>query len=279
MEFTFVAGLLLGMLGALMLNIGKGVQKQKVQVLKQGRRMFRAPHRRDLGVWLIGLALTATAAVPISLGLKLSESPSIVSAMTGIGLVGLTIYATRVIGERVGWFDGSGIALVVVGTSALSFLAGGEKPPPDIDTTLLTWTVVAMVGAAVALCLLALVIRPIHGVVYGAAAGLGIGLAIFLDDVALVRAGGDFAAHLQTPGPYFAYLFAIAAMVVTQLGFFRARALVVVPAINSSIILSPMLLERIVYGRGLDALGLVMVGVIVVGVVILSTGAAARVSK
>ena len=58
-----MVGALLGMVGALMINVGKGIQKQKVHVFKQGRQMFRPPHRADLGVWLLGMLSTAVAVV------------------------------------------------------------------------------------------------------------------------------------------------------------------------------------------------------------------------
>ena len=42
--------------------------------------------------------------------------------MTGVGLIGLTIYAVKVIGEQIGALDGLGMLLVIVGTSVLGCL-------------------------------------------------------------------------------------------------------------------------------------------------------------
>ena len=280
MNTTFLLGLLLGVLGALLMNVGKGVQKQKVHVLLQGRKMVAPQHRRDLAIWLVGLVMTASAAVPYAAGIWLSGSPSTISAMTGVGLIGLTIYASRVIGERMGTADGIGIALVMVGTSALGYLGAGHGGAVHAfsSATLLATVLALIVGAALA-CLLALKVRRIHGVTYGLTAGMLIGLAMFLMDIGVVAADGSFGGALRTPFPWISLASIVGALAVTQLGFFRGKALEVVPAINSSTILLPLILELAIYGQVPGIISGLPIAVIVVGVILLSTGAAARVSE
>jgi len=279
MNTSFLLGILLGMTAALMLNIGKGVQKQKVHVLLQGWRMFTPAHRGDLGVWLLGLALTAGAGVPFSFGLKFSESASMISAMTGIGLIGLAIYAVKVIGENLSTGDGIGIALVVVGTSLIAYLGAGEETRIRVfDDKQLILTVLPMLAAAAAACLTALKIRRIHGVVFGASAGLCLGLTLFLGDAALLRAGGSILGQFSNPYSYAAIAFAILTTFVTQVGFLRGRALEVVPAINSTVILTPILFEIAIYRIYPEGATLLLIPMIVIGVVLISRGAAARVA-
>ena len=129
MNWDFIFGVLLGILAALMLNIGKGIQKQKVHVFLKGRGMFARANRKDLSFWCLGLAITAGAALPYSLGLWLTKSPSTIAAMTGVGLIGLLVYAVKVIGEKIGRRDGVGIALVIVGkhSESISPVLSEEK--------------------------------------------------------------------------------------------------------------------------------------------------------
>ena len=265
-----------------MLNVGKGVQKQKVHVFLQGRGMFRPPYRRDLGIWLIGFAMTTSAMLFFPLGVYLSDSPSAISSMTGIGLIGLLLYAVFVIGERTSLMDAVGIVLVIFGTMALGYLGSvRELPTRQFDDGTLVWAISIALSALAVICLVAWRWwRSIHGVSFGMAAGLLIGTGIFLTDCAQVRAGESFLTQLQTtPYLYVAFVFAIAATVVTQLGFLRGRALEVVPGVNSATILSPLVFEIFVYRSMPVAVDLFFIGAILAGVFLLSTGTAARVSE
>ena len=93
----FVSGLALGAAGAVCMNVGKGVQKMKVEVLRHGLDAFRRPHRRDLGVWALGYAMTASAGVFYSLALARTDQPSVIAAMTGVGLVALVVFSAVVL--------------------------------------------------------------------------------------------------------------------------------------------------------------------------------------
>ncbi len=279
MNLSYLFGIFLGALAALSLNIGKGVQKQKVHVFLQGRNVFQPRHRRDLGIWFVGMGLTAIAALPYSLALKLSESPSSISAMTGVGLVGLTIYALRVIGEKLSRTEALGVGLVVLGTSMLGCAgAGRETLARSVDTSTLLSALGVLLGFALLAAVAAKLAPRIHGIAFGLSAGVFLGSSLFLGDVALVRAGGDFIGQLSNPYPYAALGVGLLAMFTTQLGFLKGRALEVVPAVNSATILMPVILEYVIYGTGPGPLNVVMIGAIVGGVVLLSTGAAAQVS-
>jgi len=279
MNVEFIFGVLLGILAALLLNLGKGVQKLKVHVLLQGRRMFSKKNRVDLSIWILGLLMTAAAAVPYSWGLMLSKSPSTVSSMTGVGLIGLSIFAVLVIGEKFRARDWAGILLVVIGTSVLAYLGAGKvaQAKQFLDRSLVVAVAVLVLAAAVA-CVTAFRLRKLHGMTFGLAAGLSIGLAIFIADAGLVRSGDSLSGQFLTPYPYIAMGFAIAALVVTQIGFLRGRAVEVVPSVNAAIILTPLILEGVVYGQLPHLTMLLLVAVVVAGVLLLSTGAAARAS-
>jgi len=279
MNTTFLLGAALGMLGALSINIGKGVQKLKVHVFKQGRGMLQPPHRRDLGIWLVGLGITATSAVPISLGMKLTESPSTIGAMTGVGLIGLVIFASRVVGEPLSRRDLLGIAMVVVGTSVLGYLGGLDKQAArSFATWPLARSVTIPMCVGIAGCVLSRFVPRLHAVAWGAMAGICLGSSFFLADAALVKAGGDFIGQLANPYPYVAFVFGIGATVTTQIGFLKGRALEVVPAVNSAAIATPILLEILLYARYPRPLAGLVLAIIITGVYLLSTGTAVKVS-
>jgi hypothetical protein len=279
MEILFVVGIFLGILGSVMMNIGKGVQKQHVGIFLQGRHMFDKAHRRLGTRWLLGVGLCTVSALPYTVGLKLSESPSTIAAMTGVGIIGLAIYATRVIGEKLGAMDAAGIALIIIGTSALGFAgaANGTAVRVFENVTMIKSVGVLFIATSAA-CVMTKFLPRTHGVVWGIASGVGTGLALFLGDAALVRSGGSLIGQLSNPFPYIAVVFGILANVAAQIGYVKAKALVVVPATNAAIILSPYFLEGAVYGRFPSLLLFAFMLVIVAGVIILSTGPAAKAS-
>jgi hypothetical protein len=84
------------------------------------------------------------------------------------------------------------------------------------------------------------------------------------------------SGQFLTPYPYVAIFFAATATAVTQIGFLRGRAVEVVPSVNAAIILSPLILEGIIYRQLPSGSILAFVAVVVAGVLLLSTGAAAR---
>jgi multidrug transporter EmrE-like cation transporter len=280
MNTTFLLGAALGMLGALSINIGKGVQKLKVQVFRQGRAMLKPPHRRDLGIWIVGMLITATSAVPISLGMKLTESPSTIGAMTGVGLIGLVIFASRVVKEPMSRRDFAGIALVVVGTSVLGYLGGLNKPTGrHFETWHMARSVAFPFVFGIAGCIAARFWTRLHAVAWGTMAGIFLGSSFFLADAALVKSGGDFFGQLRNPYPYVAFGIGVGAMVATQIGFLKGRALEVVPAVNSATIIIPVILEILLYARYPRPMAGVMIATIVTGVYLLSTGTAVKVSS
>ncbi len=270
----FLLGMIFGMVAALMLNIGKGVQKQKVHVFLQGRRMFAPPHRREFAIWLLGFVITVGASLPYAIGLKLSGSPSTISAMTGVGLIGLVVYAWKVIGETIRPADAFGIALVVIGTTFLGYHnAGRVVVEREVASHSMIGVIAFLMLAAVGGCLLALVVRRIHGLVFGATAGACVGIALCCGDVALLRSEVGQPIGLLLAG---AIAFSLLATLTTQLGFLRGRAVEVVPAVNSAIVLTPLFLEVVVYHQMPPPATLAFIGIILVAVLLLSRGAAAQ---
>jgi len=172
-----------------------------------------------------------------------------------------------------------GIVLVIVGTSLLGYLGAGRETVSHgfIDKELIraVLLLVILLGCA---CVAAFKFRCMHGITFGVTAGSCIGVGLFLGDAALVRAGGSFTGQLANPYPYVAIAFAIIAVVVTQIGFIRGRALEVVPAVNSATIWTPLYLEIIIYRTYPEIITLSLIGTVFVGVFLLSTGTVSKVS-
>lgn len=270
LDTEFVSGLALGAAGAVCMNVGKGVQKMKVEVLKHGLEAFRSPHRRDLVIWALGYAMTASAGIFYSLALARTDQPSVIAAMTGVGLVALVAFSAFVLREPVGRTEILGVALVVLGTVAVSAMHTTANMGGRFEVRELMLWAGSVLGMWVLPVTYTLLTGRFHGTIFGALAGSLIGVSMILGDIAMTEAGGSLIGQLKGPYVYLALLAGTSALVLTQVAFFKSRAVVVVPCSNSLMILVPVLLERAILGVTISpgqAAGMV---VIVAGIVVMT---------
>ena len=268
-EGSLWLGILFAIIASTNMNVGKAIQKWKVKVFGHGRKMFRRAHRKDLGVWGIGFLLTSSATIFYSLALKFTDKSSMVSSLTGIGLIGLVLFAWLVLKEKVGKQEIGGAALVLLGTAIMGLF---ESSPEAQEPYLLGFLICGGI-------ILVLLVPPVfwswrtrryHGLTFGALAGALLGIAVILGDFALLSAENSFFGQLRYPYPYFAVFSGTIAIVVTQLAFWRGAAMVVVPTINSVMILSPVVLEYFAFGTVLSPVSYLGIVAIVAGVVFLT---------
>lgn len=266
-------GVLLAILASTLLNVGKGVQKWKVAVLGHGRGALAPEHRRDALLWLTGVGMTTLASVGYSAALKLTDKPSTVSALGGLGLIGLVVFAHTVLKERIGRRELAGAALVVVGTAAMGALdvASGPQPDPSMRGLWVSMASIALIYGPLAVW--SWRSRKLHGLIFGSLAGTLVGMAMVLGDVALVAAGGDLLGQMAGGWVYLALTVGTCALGLTQLGFWRSSAIVVVPTINSFMILAPLYLQYLVFDIVLEPMQYGAVLIIVAGVVLLTARA------
>jgi drug/metabolite transporter (DMT)-like permease len=270
MEKSLWLGILFAVLASTNINVGKGIQKWKVKVLGKGKAMFNKENRRDLRIWLIGMALTASATVLYSYALKFTDKASIVSSLNGVGMIGLVLFAWLVIRERIGAQEVVGAAMVLIGTAVMGYfdkpLEGGQH------YQLKNFLVIVACLAAVLLppALYSWKTNKLHGLIFGAIPGIFIGVALILADMALVKSGNSILGQLRNPYPYIAMFLGLGALTTTQLAFWRARAMVVVPTINSFIILTPVVIEYFTFGTVLQPAQYLAIAVIIGGVVMLT---------
>lgn len=262
-------GITLAILASLFLNIGKGVQKWKVKVLAHRGAALRPPHRRDLILWIVGILMTTVATGLYSAALKFTDKSSMVSSFNGVGMLGLVAFAWLVLKERIGKQELGGAALVLVGTALMGLF---DQPVTDqaISPQGLALAGGLLGAIFVPLAIFSWVSRRWHGFTFGALAGAMIGVSMVLGDLALVAAGGDMTGQMNTPWPYVALTIGTGALGVTQLAFWRANAMIVVPTTNSFVILTPVFIEWLTSGTVLHLAQYGGLASIVAGVILLT---------
>jgi len=270
LESAALLGIVFAVLASTCLNVGKGMQKWKVKVFGHGKAMFAPEHRRDLLLWFCGFMLTFSATPLYSLALLNTEKPSMVSALNGVGMIGLVIFAWLVLREKIGAQEIGGALLVLAGVTVMGYF---DKPLECAQQFTLAPFLYCILGTAVVFVPLAVYAwktNHLYGFTFGAIPGITIGIAMILGDMALVESGNSMLGQFSNPYPYLAVAVGAIALVVTQLAFWRARAMVVVPTINSFIILTPVIYEIFTFGTRLEPIQWASVGAIVLGVILLT---------
>lgn len=266
---SFWIGIVIAILASLCLNVGKGLQKWKVKVWAHGRAVVKPEHRKDLGLWFCGFMLTASASPLFSVALNCTDKSSMVSALNGVGLIGLVIFAWLVLREKIGWQELAGAALVLAGTVVVGYF---NQPSGAQHYSLPRFlTVVAVIAFVMTpLAIFAWKTNKFFGLIMGALPGILIGVAMILADMALVKSGGSILGQLKNGYPYAAIAVGAGALVLTQFAFWRAKAMVVVPTINSFIVFTPVVIEYFTFGTVLKPVQYAAILAIIGGVILLT---------
>jgi drug/metabolite transporter (DMT)-like permease len=271
MDEGLALGLALGILASILMNVGKGVQKQKVEVLKKGRAMFSPENRHDFRIWLIGVLMTVAAAGFYSASLKFTDKSSIIAALAGIGLVGLLVYAALVLKESLGFRELFSSGLIIIGTGLISYFDRPLTGAQHYDLSSFVYVIVSIIAFFGLISIAGYKLVKFWGFAFGLIAGSCIGLAMILADMALVKSGGNLITQFMNPWIYFAMIIALTALAVTQVAFFKGTAVLVVPTINSFVILMPLLVEYFTFRTMLNLTQYTGVAIVIVGIIILTT--------
>jgi len=272
MDINVIIGVSLALLGAVFLNIGKGLEKMKVHVFAQGWGMFRKPHNRDLGVWLIGMCMTASFGVCMWIAMKFVNNPSLITAMNGFGLIALVLFAVHVIGERVTKGELAGIGIIMISTVIMTYFQAPTKVQEGFNLWALVIGSLIPVGFFGALAAYALMSKRLHGFAWGALSGSCNAIPSMLLKVSWVVVGpaAGIFEQLNYPYLYVALFVGIIATATSQVGFWRDRAIIVVPTFVSFNMIVSAILEYFVFDVSLNSVQYAAMGGIIGGVIFLS---------
>jgi len=286
MENT-VLSLVLAVIGYSLLNLGQATQKIG---------LARARRRRLQGwaVWAVGTLGTSVSVFVVLRAVSIG-SLSLVGAMSGTGLISLTLFSALVMGEEVGPLDLVGIGVIVAASSLLGALGGGDGGgSPRIGVLFVYLGVVALLGAG----LWAVVGRRqgLAGMVIGGFAGAlgGFGPVFqkvsaspaakslsLAESMPLVDSGGAQGSEsasclrwlmdvLLNPYALVWILLSLISMVVLQFSYSRGRAIQVIPAFSVCFLVIPVIGGVIGFGERLHPLQWVGVVVVLGGVALLT---------
>ncbi len=274
MESGLIIGIVMGILGSISLNVGKGVQKMKVHILKHGLKVFRKEHRKDFLIWLVGVSMAIGATFFYTYALKFTDKSSLIASLSGVGLVGLVIFAWAVLKEPVGRREIISSLMIVTGTALVSYFNESLGRDQQYNTDVILYVGIAVVIVFATLTFIGLKVPKFHGVCFAIIAGACIGIAMILGDIALVKSGGSVIGQMKYFVTYCALFFGNSAFAITQVALYKGNAILVVPILNSFVILTSIIVEYFVFGSTFVAIQYVGVAIIVISVFLLMTGKA-----
>ena len=279
--------ILLGVASTTQNHMAKALERQGIAVwdvikarFSRRGRDFKLPiagHGRPALVYAVGLVLNHTVFVYHLLVAPLGGTTSLYTSMYGVGLVVLLLYSTRVMKEKLSPGEWVGVLGILAGTLLVG-IDGITRPPLDMAQIDMNGTLTALAALAVACA--ALLVTGLRigtprgiGLTFGLCAGVLGTLDPFLKGVSQTSGGGRFAPDSAIGWILLGSSFLIGevAFLVTQWGFYRrARANILVPALNSSYIGLPVVLQAILlpgYALNLvvgSGLALIMAGFLLV---------------
>lgn len=270
MDTNLLIAVVLGTLASLTLNVGKGIQKWKVDVLKHKLQALKPEHRKEFLIWLTGVMVTVTAGPLYSVSFKFADQPSLITSLGGIGLIGVLIFSKIVLNEHLNKVKIFGAFLIIAGTVMVNYFVTKNTEAVTFENSVF---INVGIGYSVFFSLLAalsFLIKPFAGRAMALAAGICLGTSMILADVALVSSGGDLFTQFLGAYIYIAILAGNCAFVLTQFALMREDGSVVIPIIHSMVIIASIVLEYMLYSSILKSIQLVGVGVIILGVFLLT---------
>lgn len=276
--------ILLGIASSTQNHMAKALERQGIEVWDLIKARLTRPGRRQTGrltpaqrraalIYTTGLALNHTVFL-YHLGVApLGGTTALYTSMRGVGLVAMLLYTTRIMRERLTRPELAGILAILSGTLVVG-LDGIARPSLDMGRINMAGALTAL--AAVLVLSTLLVAAGLRngapssiGLAFGLSAGALGTLDPFLKTVGQTAGGGDLTPGSTAGWLVLAASFVLgeAAVLLTQWGFYRrARANVLVPALNCTYVGLPVLLQALflpgysLYSPTLAGLLLIMAG-------------------
>jgi len=235
MENTFIA-MLFGIMGSALYHIGKSMQKQGIGFIRIAKnkiakdthgRGFSAAELKTGAIYLTGIIFNNSLAVWIMMA-NLFAPPSYFSSMFGTGIVALTIYSKKFLGETISVVRYLGIALLVSGTVILGFEGVCRIKMSMADVELGTVFIIVSVYVLASLLFMVASYRSSNALFIGLSFGFFSGGVASLDPVLKGIAqhyGGipGFLPSTQTGWIIFiaSFVFSTSSFLAAQVGFLK----------------------------------------------------------
>lgn len=249
-EYNLALAIFLGILASILLNLGKGVQRLGAETLgKDIVKKWRenTEDRRKIIKWLIGTIMATLSSVVQVAAQMFLDRPSTFVALGGIGILSVVFFSFYVIKEKITVMQIAGIAMICVGTVLLGIdYSEAAMSLPDVNFYLFS---IAALAFGIVIAIVSIKVKKGYGIVFGAIAGLFNAFAAILTEFSVATGNRELVSSIINPWLVISLLLGQCAFWTTQYAFKKGGfANVVVPAMNSFLILIPFINDAIIYG-------------------------------
>ncbi|MHA1791678.1 MAG: hypothetical protein ACTSVI_03470 [Promethearchaeota archaeon] len=242
-------GIFLSILGTVFLNVGKGVQRLGAETL--GKEMLKKwktdpKEKKKIIIWIIGSLMTAVSSVFSFAAAFFLDRPSTAVALSGIGILSVVLFAAYVIKEHITPAQLTGIIIIVVGTALLGIdYPEIEKSLPNDAFYMFS---LALMITGILMAFISIKKGKAQGLVFGIIAGFFNGFAAIASLFATSTGQNELVNSLINIWMLIGILLGQGAFWSTQYAFKKGgKASIVVPAMNSFIILIPFISDAWIY--------------------------------
>ncbi|MHA1279127.1 MAG: DMT family transporter [Candidatus Helarchaeota archaeon] len=255
-------GILLAIIAYASLYLGKGIQKFAIEGYTQ-EGLTRGEKGKNMGIWILGLVLTGAFMFIHLFALKFAAI-SIVAPIEGLGLLILCFFSYFILKEPINLIKTIGIALIIVGLILISiFMPDPEAIPKDFDATLFLIFLATILGFFLILGLYSKQHNyKAAGAIFGSFAGVFMCFQTITKRITWIE-GYSWVVFIM-------FGFAAATLLVTNFGFLKADAVVVVPFFSAVSIMLPTIIAIFIFGESTVPIQWIGIIIIVFGVIFLT---------
>ncbi|NVM27224.1 MAG: hypothetical protein HWN65_00170 [Candidatus Helarchaeota archaeon] len=258
---TFL-GIILGIIAFACLYLGKGLQKYAI-VGYQKKATTLGEKGKNIWIWIAGLCLTGSFLFIHWVALKFALI-SVIAPMEGLGLIILCFFSYFVLKESIDRIKTYGIIFILVGLVLTTiFMPSPEEIPLYFDNTLFIIFLSVVMGIFLLLTLYTKLSNwRAVGVILGSFAGAFMCFQTLTKRISWMP-GFEFHTFIM-------FLFAGATLIMTNIAFIKADAVIVVPSFTSMSITLPTIFAIFLFREPVVPLQWVGIIIIVFGVILLT---------
>ncbi|NVM55306.1 MAG: hypothetical protein HWN66_16485 [Candidatus Helarchaeota archaeon] len=266
-EWNIPLGILLAVIAYACLYIGKGIQKYAI-VGFTADGATKGEKEKHTGVWAGGLALTGSFMAIHLFALDFAPI-SVIAPFEGLGLLILCFFSYFILKEPIDRVKSYGISLIVAGLILTAIFMPGPEAKPNFEY----WYAQGWIFFLISLCVIMGFFTIIGlyskfnnyraaGIIFGSFAGAFMCFQTLTKRITWIPEYGYFL--------FIMFGFAAATLIMTNFGFLKADAVVVVPSFTAMSILLPTVIAIFTFNEQVKILQWIGIAIIVVGIFLLT---------